>query len=181
MGFGLFVEIEKDIDGLIHLSDLSWDESNKNPASTYKVNDEVEFKILDIRKEEMRISCGMKQLTKSPWEYIKEKYPPRTRLTGKVSGVVPFGVFVKLDDDVEGLVHVTELSRKKVENVADLFKVGDAVGVTVLGVDTERKRLSLSIKQYDMAVEKEELNKVLKNTSPSKVTIGDLIKMKQGE
>jgi small subunit ribosomal protein S1 len=180
VSFGLFVEIEKDIDGLIHLSDLSWDEGNKNSASAYTVNDEVEFKILDIRKEEMRISCGIKQLTKSPWEYIKEKYPPRTRLTGKVSGVVPFGVFVKLDGDVEGLVHVTELSRKKVENVAELFKVGDPVGVTVLGVDPDRKRLSLSIKQHDMAVEKEELNKVLKNTSPSKVTIGDLIKMKQG-
>jgi small subunit ribosomal protein S1 len=181
VSFGLFVELEEDIDGLIHLSDLSWDDNVKDPASFYKPGDEVEFKILEIKKDEMRISCGVKQLSRSPWEAIREKYPPRARLSGTVSGVVPFGLFVKLGDEVEGLVHITEVSRKKIESLDEVYKPGDAVNVVVLGVDTDRKRLSLSIKQYDMLVEKEELSKVLNNTSSSKVTIGDFMKMKQGE
>jgi small subunit ribosomal protein S1 len=181
VSFGMFVGIDDDIDGLVHLSDISWDDSMKDPTTAYKAGDQVEFKILEIRREEMKISCGIKQLSRSPWEAIREKYPPRSRVSGVISGVVQFGVFVKLQDDVEGLVHVSEVSRRKLENIEDKFKVGDQVGAVVLGVDVERKRLSLSIKQLEMAEEKEELSKVLNNASPTRVTIGDLIKMKQGE
>ncbi len=181
VSFGMFVELEDDIDGLIHLSDISWDDGVKEPAAIYKNGDEVEFKILDIRKEEMKISCGIKQMMRSPWEAIKEKYPPRSRLSGTVTSVMPFGLFVKLDDDVEGLVHITEVSRKKIDSLEGVYSPGDQVNVVVLGVDAERKRLSLSIKHFDMMVEKEELSKILNNTSSSRVTIGDIIKMKQGE
>ncbi len=181
VSFGMFVGVDDEIDGLVHLSDISWDDSMKDPVTAYKAGDQVEFKILEIRREEMKISCGIKQLTRSPWEAIREKYPPRTRVSGVISGVVQFGVFVKLEDDIEGLVHVSEVSRRKLDNIEDKFKVGDPVNAVVLGVDVDRKRLSLSIKQLEMAEEKEELSKVLNNASPSRVTIGDLIKMKQGE
>lgn len=176
--FGIFVEVEEGIDGLVHVSDISWEEDNKNTLENYKPGDEIEFKILGIDKEEMRISCGIKQLTKSPWEIISEKYPPRTRLTGVVTRITGFGLFVRLEDGIEGLVHVSEASRRKVEDLNELFKVGDTVNVVVLGVDVEKRRLSLSIKHYDMMTEKEELNRILQSSSPSKVTLGDIMKNK---
>jgi len=181
VSFGMFVELENDIDGLIHVSDISWDESAKGAPPRYAEGEEVEFKILEIRKGEMRISCGIKQLTRSPWDALKEKYPPRSRVSGVISGIVAFGIFVKLEDDIEGLVHISEVSRKKTERIEERFSVGDRVDAVVLGVDAERKRLSLSIKQYDIITEKEELSRVLNNNSPARVTIGDIIKMKQGE
>ncbi len=181
VSFGLFVELDDEVDGLVHLSDISWDDSIKDPVSMYKVGDMVTVKILDIKKDEMKISCGIKQLTKSPWEAVKEKYTPRTRVSGTISSITSFGLFVKLDDDIEGLVHISEVSRRKIEDLKERFNVGDTVNALVLGVDVERKRLSLSIKQHEIISEKEELSKIIKENTPGKVTIGDLIKMKQGE
>lgn len=181
VSFGMFVALEEDIDGLVHVSDVSWDDTKKDLSSIYRAGDMVEFKILEIKKEEMRIACGIKQLTPSPWEILREKYPPRSRVSGAISSIVPFGLFVRLEDDVEGLVHISEVSRKKIENLNENFKVGDQVNAIVQGVDVDRKRISLSMKHYEAAIEKEELNRILKNASSNRVTIGDLIKMKQGE
>lgn len=179
--FGMFVELENGIDGLVHLSDISWNENFKDISSRYKVGDEVAIKVLDINKSERKISCGIKQLEKSPWEVISEKYAPRARFDGVISGITPFGLFVKLEDDVEGLVHISEVSRKKIENLEEHFKIGDHVSVVVLGVDIEKKRLSLSIKHFEIASEKEELEKIMKNTSPRKVTLGEMVNIKLGE
>ena len=181
MNFGIFVELEDGIDGLIHVSDISWDENIKDIAKIYKAGDLVEYKILEIKKDEMKISCGIKQLSKSPWEIINEKYPSGTRVSGKVSGIVAFGLFIKIGEDVEGLVHISEVSHKRIENLEEKFKVGDEVHVEVLGIDVERKRLSLSMKKHDAAMEKEELSKLLKNSSSKTVTIGDYIKIKLGD
>ncbi len=181
LAFGMFVEIEEDVDGLIHVSDISWEDNYTISPSDYRVGDEVEFKILEYRKADMRISCGIKQLTVSPWEVVKEKYPPRSRVAGVISTITNFGVFVKLEDNIEGLVHISELSKRKIENIEEHFKIGDKVNAIVMGVDVDRKRLSLSIKHYDMMVEKEELNKILKSTSSSTVTFGDLLKDKLGD
>ncbi|HOO73068.1 MAG TPA: S1 RNA-binding domain-containing protein [Spirochaetota bacterium] len=179
--FGIFVELEDDIDGLIHISDVSWDDDNKDLHHLYKIGDEIEFKILDIKKKEMKISCGVKQLTKSPWELISEKYPPRKKVDGVISGITPFGLFIKLEDDVEGLVHISEVSRRRVENLEDHFKIGDPIGATVLGVDVEKRRLSLSIKNYEIISEKEELEKIMKQSSPGRVTLGDFVDLKLEE
>lgn len=178
VNFGMFIKLEKDIEGMIHVSDFSWDESIKNPGNQFKEGDTVEFKILEINKAEMKVSCGIKQLHKSPWELIKEKYPPRSKVSGNISGIVQFGVFVKLEDAVEGLVHVSELSRKKIDNPEEFFKMGDKVNAIVLGVDVAKKRLSLSVKHFEIIAEKEELNKVLNNPSSSMATIGDILKGK---
>jgi small subunit ribosomal protein S1 len=179
--FGIFVELEEDIDGLIHSSDISWDDNSKNTAGKYNEGDEVEFIVLDIKKDDMRISCGIKQLTKSPWEVLKEKYPPRSRVSGVITTIANFGLFVKLSTGEEGLVHISEASAKKTENLNELFKVGDQVNAIVLGVDSDKKRISLSIKHYDSIVEKEELKKVLNSARPTKVTFGDILKEKLGE
>jgi small subunit ribosomal protein S1 len=173
--FGMFVELEEGIDGLIHISDISWDDSVKSVPDTYAAGDEIEFKILDINKNDMKIACGIKHLTRSPWEEIKRKYPPRTRVEGTVSGITLFGLFVRLDSDIEGLVHISEVSRKRVENLEEHYKVGDPVSAVVLDVDVEKKRLSLSIKSFESASEKEELEKIMKGTRPSTVTLGDFV------
>jgi small subunit ribosomal protein S1 len=179
VSFGVFVEIGNDIDGLIHISDVSWDEGEKNLAALFKVGEEVEFKILNIDKREMRISCGIKQLQPSPWQAIREKYPPRSRVSGTVSSITSFGLFVRLEGDVEGLVHISEASRKKTDNLNELFKVGDAVNVVVLGVDTDKRKMSLSIKAFDVMNEREELKKIMGTASSSTTTIGDLLKFKE--
>ncbi|MCL2155526.1 MAG: S1 RNA-binding domain-containing protein [Leptospirales bacterium] len=178
--FGMFVELESGIDGLVHISDISWDEQ-KDISKSYKNGQEVEIKILEINKNDMKISCGMKQLTKSPWEIVKEKYPPKTIVKGKISGITSFGIFVKLDDDVEGLVHISEASRSRVERLDERFKTGDSVEAIVLDVDIEKKRLSLSIKHYEIMSEKEEVTKILRQTSPNKVTLGDMINIDLGD
>ncbi len=178
--FGMFVELNRDIDALVHLSDISWDDI-RDIATRYRVNDEVDVKILDIKRDERKISCGIKQLEKSPWEIISEKYPPRKKVEGVVSGITQFGLFVKLEDNVEGLVHISEVSRKKIEDLGEYFKIGDSVSVVVLGVDVEKKRLSLSIKSFEIQSEKEELDKIMKNASPGKVTLGDIVNIKLGE
>ncbi len=179
--FGLFVELEEGIDGLVHISDVSWDDNVKDLGRFYKNGQEVEIKVLDINKREMKISCGMKQLTKSPWEAVKEKYPPRTRVSGTVSGITAFGVFIKLEDDVEGLVHISETSRHRIEKLDDHFKIGDPVTAVVLDVDIDKKRLSLSIKHYEIMSEKEEVTKILRQTSSNKVTLGDMINIELGD
>jgi len=179
--FGLFVELEDDIDGLIHISDISWDDSKINLDKTFTVGGEVEFKILEIKSGEMKIACGMKQLTRSPWEAIAEKYKPRMKVDGVISGITQFGLFIKIEDNVEGLVHISEVSKNRIEDLEEHFKVGEQVQALILGVDVNKKRLSMSLKQYDMIAEKEELDKILKETRPSTVTLGEMVNLKLGE
>lgn len=179
VSFGVFVEIENEIDGLVHISDVTWDDGEINLQERFKPGDPVEFKILGVDKYDMKISCGIKQLTASPWEAIREKYPPRSKVTGTVTNITSFGLFVRLEDNVEGLVHVSEASRRKTDNISDLFKVGDVVNAVVLNVDTDRKKISLSIKAFDIVSEKEELKKIMTSSSSSTATIGDLLKLKK--
>lgn len=179
--FGMFVELEPEIDGLVHLSDVSWDDSVRDCSGRYHLGDEVEVKILDIKRDEMKIACGIKQLTPSPWEEIAKRYPPRLKVEGTISGITQFGMFVRLDDDVEGLVHISEISRRRIENLNDHFKVGDHVNAIVLGVDVNRKRLSLSIKHLEIMNEKEELDKIMRSTRPSTVTLGEMIDLNLGK
>lgn len=175
--FGFFVELEESIDGLVHNSDITWDDKVKNPQDGFSEGDEVTFKILEIRKGEQKISCGIKQLTESPWEAINKKYPPRSKVEGVISGITDFGVFIKLEDDVEGLVHISEVSRRRIDDLSEHFTVGDRVHAVVLGVDVNRKRLSLSIKHLEIMSEKEELSKILKKESPSTMSLGNMIKI----
>ena len=174
--FGMFVGLEDGIDGLVHISDLSWDK-NENAISKYKAGDEVEFKVLEIDKNEMKIACGVKQLSRSPWEIIKEKFPIRMQTSGSVSGITSFGLFVKLEDEVEGLVHISEVSKDRIENLEEHYNVGDKVDVVVLGVDVEKRRLSLSIKHLEVMSEKEELSRIMQTNNPSRPTLGDMIKI----
>lgn len=179
MAFGIFVELEDGIDGMIHISDLSWDDNAS--VNDYKKGDTVEFVILDINKKDQKIACGIKQLTKSPWEKIKEQYPVRSKVNGEVIKITSFGMFVKIEEGVEGLVHISEVSRKKIDNIEDIYKVGDKVDVIVQNVDVNKKRISLSIKMLDIIQEKEELDKIMNENVSNTASIGDMIKLKNDE
>ena len=176
--FGLFVNLANDIDALVHVSDISWDDEKVDLASNFKPGDSLKVKILSANSDEMKISCGIKQLTRSPWEDVKEKFPPRSKVSGTVSSITSFGVFVKLDDKVEGLVHLSELSRNKIEDVNSVFKIGDSVNAVVLDVDVDKKKISLSIKGFDIMSEKEELSKVMGGSTSNTASIADLLKNK---
>lgn len=142
--FGAFVDLGG-IDGLIHISELSWSHVN-HPSEVVKVGEEVEVEVLDVDLQRERISLGLKQTTEDPWTKLVETYPVGTIVDGKVTKIVPFGAFIELGDNVEGLVHISEMALKHIDSPAQVVKVGDVVKVKVMDVNVERRRISLSMK-----------------------------------
>ena len=142
--FGAFVDLGG-IDGLIHISELSWSHVN-HPSEVVKVGEEVEVEVLDVELQRERISLGLKQTTEDPWTKLVETYPVGTITDGKVTKIVPFGAFIELGDNVEGLVHISEMALKHIDSPAQVVHVGDTVKVKVMDVNVERRRISLSMK-----------------------------------
>jgi small subunit ribosomal protein S1 len=146
--YGAFVELEPGLEGLLHVSEMTWDKKMKNPSKLVAKGDVVELLVLDIDKEKKRISLGMKQLKADPWKELAEKYPAGTVVAGKVKNFTDFGLFVGLDDGIDGLVHVSEMSWSRRKNLtADAFKKGSPIEALVLNIDPEQKKFSLSIKR----------------------------------
>ncbi|MBV9489935.1 MAG: 30S ribosomal protein S1 [Verrucomicrobia bacterium] len=144
--YGAFVELEEGIDGMIHVSDLSWTRKINHPSEVLKKNDEVEAVVLDIDKVNQRISLGIKQLESDPWKEIDQKYKIGDLVRGKVTKLASFGAFVQLQDDIDGLVHISQLSEEHVAKVKDVLKVGQEVEARVIKVDKNERRIGLSIK-----------------------------------
>ena len=142
--FGAFVDLGG-IDGLIHISELSWSHVN-HPSEVVKVGEEVEVEVLDVDLQRERISLGLKQTTEDPWTKLVETYPVGTVVDGKVTKIVPFGAFIELGANVEGLVHISEMAKKHIDSPAQVVHVGDTVKVKVMDVNVERRRISLSMK-----------------------------------
>lgn len=142
--FGAFVDLGG-IDGLIHISELSWSHVN-HPSEVVKVNEEVEVEVLDVDLQRERISLGLKQTTEDPWIKLVEVYPVDTIVDGRVTKIVPFGAFIELGDNVEGLVHISEMAMKHIDSPNQVVSVGDEVKVKVMDVNTDRRRISLSMK-----------------------------------
>ncbi|MBQ2817966.1 MAG: 30S ribosomal protein S1 [Clostridia bacterium] len=146
--FGAFVDLGG-VDGLIHVTDLSWARV-KHPSDVVKPNQEVEVLVLSVDKEKERISLGLKQLTKKPWDNAVEKYPVGTIVEGKVVRIVPFGAFIEMEPGLDGLVHISQVAPQRITKVEDVLTIGDLVLVKVLDVNPELKRISLSIREaYD--------------------------------
>ncbi len=143
--FGLFVKVDQDIDGLVHVSDLSWTEI-VNPFEKYKVGDQVKVKILDINPGEEKFSLGIKQLGSNPWSKVEEQYPVGSRHKVEVTRIVDFGVFVRLQKDIEGLIHISELSTKRVNKPQDVVNIGDKLTAEILNIDQDSKKIGLSIR-----------------------------------
>ncbi|HOK65548.1 MAG TPA: 30S ribosomal protein S1 [Anaerohalosphaeraceae bacterium] len=152
--YGAFVEIEPGIDGLIHISDLSWTKKYNHPGECLQKGQEVKCVVLEMDEEKHRISLGVKQLTEDPWvRAIPEKYIPGQIVRGVVTKLTNFGVFVELEPDLEGLLHISELSDEKVESPQDVVKIGDVLEVKILRVDTEARKIGLSLRRVRWAAE----------------------------
>ncbi|MGB9697252.1 MAG: 30S ribosomal protein S1 [Ignavibacteria bacterium] len=146
--YGAFIEIEKGIEGLIHVSEMSWTQHITNPTQAVTMGQLVEAQILNIDYENRKLSLGMKQLTPNPWQNLLEKYPVGSKHKGKVCNIQPFGVFVELEENVDGLVHISDLSwTKKILNINDFVKLGEELEVIILGIDVENQKISLGHKQ----------------------------------
>ena len=146
--FGAFVELDG-IDGLLHITDMSWGRIN-HPSEMVKVGEEIEVMILEVDREKNRISLGLKQKSRNPWDDIAIKFPVGTRVHGKVVSVVPYGAFIQLEDGVEGMVHVSELSwTKRVARASDVLKAGDEVDAVVLEIKRDEQKISLGMRQLE--------------------------------
>jgi small subunit ribosomal protein S1 len=156
--FGLFVEIQEGIDGLVHVSDLHWTRKVKHPSELYQKGDEVEAIVLGIDVNNERISLGIKQLGEDPWSKVPERYPVGQRVRGKVTSLTDFGVFVEIEEGVEGLIHVSQLSNERVDKPAALFNIGDEVEAEVTQCDPREKRIGLSIKALRRSEERAEVD-----------------------
>jgi small subunit ribosomal protein S1 len=146
--YGAFVELEQGIEGLVHLSEMTWSKRLKHPSKLVKPGDEVETVVLSVNPADRRISLGMKQLMENPWEHLSERYPTGTVVEGRVRNLTDFGAFVEIEDGIDGLVHVSNLSwTKRVKHPSEVVKKGEKVKAVVLGVEPQNRRLSLGIKQ----------------------------------
>lgn len=155
--YGAFVELEPGIEGLIHISDMSWIKKVSHPSELFKKGDQVEALILSVDKESKKITLGVKQLSTNPWEAIEKTIPVGSLVKGVVTKITAFGAFVELENGIEGLIHVTELSDQAFAKVEDVLSVGDKVAAKVIKLDPEHKKVSLSIKEY--LVERNQVNR----------------------
>jgi small subunit ribosomal protein S1 len=148
--YGIFVELEKGIEGLIHVTELSWDKRGGGSQNTYQIGDEVEALVKNVDLKDTRISLSIKSITTNPWEDINIKYPVGSIITGKVRGIKEYGIFLEIEKGIDGLVHVSDLSwSKRDKNPSDIFSHGDTVQAKVKDIDVQNERLSLSIKDVN--------------------------------
>jgi len=176
--FGIFIGIDEGIDGLVHISDISWTKKINHPSELYAKGDEVQAVILDIDKENERFSLGIKQLTPDPWNEIPEKYKPGTRVSGTVTNVTDFGLFVELEEGIEGLIHVSQLPKGKQDNPLEAFQVKDEIEAEVVNVSKEDKRIGLSIRKLKESSGKGIHESYVNNQKQATSNIGTLLKEK---
>jgi small subunit ribosomal protein S1 len=173
--FGVFIGFDEGVDGLVHVSEMSWTKKIKHPGELYKKGQEVEAVVLNIDRKNERFSLGIKQLTPDPWKDVARRYRKGEVVAGKVTNVTDFGAFVELEEGIEGLVHVSEISREKVEKPSDVLKVGDTLSAVVLHIDPHDRRIGLSIKLLKEKAEKAEIEKYISGQGSTSPSLGELI------
>lgn len=176
--FGLFIGIDEGIDGLVHISDISWTKRIKHPSELYKKGDTVQAIVLNIDKDNERFSLGVKQLQKDPWETIPERYEAGDKITGTITNVTDFGLFVELEEGIEGLVHVSEVSREKIKTPVGKFQIGDIVSANVININPKERRIGLSIKQLEVDEEHDLVVNYLNSYKGSQSSLGEFLKEK---
>ncbi|MFP4348155.1 MAG: 30S ribosomal protein S1 [Thermodesulfobacteriota bacterium] len=185
--FGLFIGIDEGIDGLVHISDISWTKRIKHPSELYKKGETVQAVVLDIEKENERFSLGIKQLQPDPWDTVAERYEVGSEITGTVTNITDFGIFVELEEGIEGLVHVSEISKEKIKSPGEKFNVGDVITAKVMNINTDERRIGLSIKRLDMEDDQSILSDYINKMGPATSTFGEILrenlqeKMKEDE
>jgi small subunit ribosomal protein S1 len=176
--FGVFIGLEEGIDGLVHVSDVSWTEQIKHPSEKFKKGDEVEAIVLKIDKENEKFSLGIKQMQPNPWDDISRRYPIGTEVSGEITSVTDFGAFVKLEEGIEGLVYSSEISAEKVEKPSDVVQPGQVVKALVVKVDAVEGKISLSMRAVNDRQERETLKDLAQQTKSQTATLGDLLREK---
>ena len=183
--YGVFVELEEGLEGLVHVSEMSWTKKIKHPSKYVHIGDIVEAVVLNVDSEKKRISLGMKQVEPNPWDIIEEKYPVGTKIVGQVKTVTDFGIFIGIDEGIDGLVHISELSwTKKIKHPADIYKKGQEVEAIVLKIDKENERFSLGIKQlrpdpWEAAPQKYKAGQVVTGTITSLTDFGAFVELEE--
>ena len=172
--FGIFVGVEEGIDGLVHVSDISWTQRIKHPGELFKKGDVVEAVVLNIDVENERFSLGIKQLYPDPWETLAERYPIGTVVKGRVTKLTDFGAFVEIEEGIEGLVHVSELREERVEKPSDVLSEGDEIDVKIIDINTVDRKIALSAKAVHDSDYREYMRD--QDADQSRVRLGDLIK-----
>ena len=174
--FGIFVEVADGIDGLVHISDFSWTKRINHPSEMVKVGDKVKAVVLGVDIENERFSLGIKQLDVDPWVEVEEKYPIGTQVETKVAKVTDFGVFVEIEENVEGLIHISELDTKRVENIEEMVKLGESIKAEIISIDRDAKKIGLSAKLVQLRDQKANVDDYVKKAkATSKTTMGDVL------
>ncbi len=174
--FGMFIGIDDDIDGLVHISDISWTKRIKHPSELYKKGDTVQAKVLDIDKDNERFSLGIKQLAEDPWKTVADRYPVGTEISGSITNVTDFGIFVELEEGIEGLVHVSEISKEKVKTPVGQYNLGAPLNAKVININTEDRRIGLSIKKLEVEDEQTVLEEYVNQMKPAPSSLGEILK-----
>ncbi|HET8539257.1 MAG TPA: S1 RNA-binding domain-containing protein, partial [Anaeromyxobacter sp.] len=173
--FGVFVGVEEGIDGLVHVSDISWTERIKHPGEKFKKGDVVEAVVLNIDVENERFSLGIKQAQPDPWTTLSERHPVGSRVKGKVTKVTDFGAFVEIEPGIEGLVHVSEMRDERVENPRDVVKETDEIEVKVIDMDLQDRKVALSIKALNRDGGEDDYREYLRRQGDGRARLGDLM------
>ncbi len=171
--FGIFIGIDEGIDGLVHVSDISWTKRIKHPSELYKKGDEVQAVVLKVDKENERFSLGIKQLEVDPWELIPSKYPTGSRVTGTVTNITDFGLFVELEEGIEGLVHISEVGRVKGKNLRDLYSLGDVISAKVINISVADRKIGLSIRRLKKDEERSYLDHYASTSKAATSSLGE--------
>jgi small subunit ribosomal protein S1 len=174
--FGLFIGIDEGIDGLVHISDISWIKRIKHPSELYKKGDVVQAIVLDIEKESERFSLGIKQLQDDPWKSVAERYEVGKEITGTVTNLTDFGVFVELEEGIEGLVHVSEISKEKIKTPVGKYNIGEVITARVMNINSEERRIGLSIKRMEIDDEQSLLSEYVNNMGPATSSFGEILR-----
>lgn len=174
--FGLFIGIDEGIDGLVHISDISWTKRIKHPSELYKKGDMIQAIVLDIEKENERFSLGIKQLQTDPWKTIAERYGVGKEITGTITNITDFGIFVELEEGIEGLVHVSEISKEKIKTPVGRFNICDVITARVMNINSEERRIGLSVKRLEAEDEQGLLSEYVNNMKPATSTFGEILR-----
>jgi len=173
--FGIFIGIDEGIDGLVHISDISWTKRIKHPSEIYKKGEVIQAIVLDIEKNQERFSLGIKQLQDDPWKTVAERYTVGKEITGTVTNLTDFGVFIELEEGIEGLVHVSEISKEKIKTPVGKYNIGDVITARVMNINSEDRRIGLSIKRLEMDDENI-LSEYVNNMKPATSTFGEILR-----
>jgi small subunit ribosomal protein S1 len=183
--YGAFVELEPGIEGLVHVSEMSWSKRKQHPSKIVKIGDDVEVSVLGVDSNERRISLGMKQAQPDPWQQLAEKYPVGTVVSGRIRNLTEFGAFLEIEEGFDGLIHVSDISwTGRIKNPADVYKKGDAVEAKVLKIDPASRRVSLGVKQvndiWSSWFEKHKVGDLVRGRVSRVTTFGAFVELADG-